>query len=596
MKTLYSLGQRSGLPKKITEIHFDTLVRQVTKATDVPDSVANHIVDHAWRQGTKKVLDMGAQTWVAYCRLRGLNLLHMTRNTGLNFLEHIAQMQPGYYPIRDAKFFLINFNKLLPNPILSQDMTLVDWYLWGCFNTPAHEQSHLVKNWDINILLDHLDQQTENQNVSLNELGGKAAMLILLAKMCLMGELTLMDINRVSFSDDKVTFHLIQPTKTINYKIWNPKDGCQKLSLTKFHSAQLCPVETVYEYIQRTKPFCNDITALFIVVDMGHRCARPASASTLSHWAKTLMTRAGLHHQTVHSGHGSAATMALLLGLPFHQILQKVGWIKASTFINHYMKPLLANREDKIKDYNRHRLREYWDSQDDRVPAGDCHKIAKVDKFRISHGTKSDTLTGCSERSCTSASMSATLMGWPYDQTANTAETNGSQPARTLQHKPKSHLKLRPEHRTLEQPLQLETSLSIQSLGNKLSMTPKVLTGQNKSPNILRRRKQVLQPRQESTDPGQSWWDPQHELKNRPLHLDHPRTCTLYKCRGGYTDGGYHSGHQLKWVGHSIICISCGHQHCYHQDHFAVSVYRHYGYVIRRLADQGHQRRPWRQF
>ena len=120
----------------------------------------------------------------------------MTRNLGLKFLEHIAQIQPGYYPIRDAKTFLIHFNKLLPHPLSSQEMGFIDRYLRGCFNTRAHEKICLVHNWDVNILLDHLDQQTENKNISFNKLGGKAAMLIILAKMCHIGELTLIDINR----------------------------------------------------------------------------------------------------------------------------------------------------------------------------------------------------------------------------------------------------------------------------------------------------------------------------------------------------------------------------------------------------------------
>ena len=146
---------------------------RVTKAGAVPDSVANHIADHVWREGTKKILDTGARRWVAYCRMNGLNALAMTRNLGLKFLEHIAQIQPGYYLIRDAKTFLIHFNRLLPKPLSSQEMGFIDRYLCGCFNTRAHEQSRLVHNWDINILLDHIDQQTENKNISLNELDGK---------------------------------------------------------------------------------------------------------------------------------------------------------------------------------------------------------------------------------------------------------------------------------------------------------------------------------------------------------------------------------------------------------------------------------------
>ena len=59
LKPLYSLGCGSGLPTAISEIHFDTHVCHITKAGAVPDSVADHIVDHAWREGTKRSWTQG---------------------------------------------------------------------------------------------------------------------------------------------------------------------------------------------------------------------------------------------------------------------------------------------------------------------------------------------------------------------------------------------------------------------------------------------------------------------------------------------------------------------------------------------------------
>ena len=216
-----------------------------------------------------------------------------------------------------------------------------------------------------------------------------------------------MDINRVSFTDDKVTFHLTRLTKTINFKNWNPNDRRQKLSLKKFSNPKLCLVQTIYEYIQHTKLFQNDVTALFIVVD--------------------------------------THTMALLLGLPFHQILKKVGWVKASTFVNHYMKPILSNENERVKNINRHRLLEYWGNQDDRVNAYDHHQFAKVEEFCVSHGTKSNTLTlhGCSRTAPSIGRSRSTSMNAestkchfiPPVCTAAKSSSRVSPPAKKLPHR-----------------------------------------------------------------------------------------------------------------------------------------------------------------
>ena len=91
--------------------------------------------------------------------------------------------------------------------------------------------------------------------------------------------------------------------------------------------------------------------------------------------------------------------MALLLGLPFNQILKKVGWVKASTFVNHYLKPILTNKQEKVKHLNCHHLMEYWANQEDRVKDKDCHTFAKVEDFHVSQGAMSNSLTlhGCSQ-------------------------------------------------------------------------------------------------------------------------------------------------------------------------------------------------------
>ena len=45
------------------------------------------------------------------------------------------------------------------------------------------------------------------------------------------------------------------------------------------------------------------------------------------------MKVAGLGTFKLHSSHSASSTSALLVGMPLDQIIAKVGWVKASTFI-----------------------------------------------------------------------------------------------------------------------------------------------------------------------------------------------------------------------------------------------------------------------
>ena len=66
----------------------------------------------------------------------------------------------------------------------------------------------------------------------------------------------------------------------------------------------------------------------------------PASKTSITRWVKDTLSDAGLKDFQVHTTRSSAATNALLLGLPIDTIIAKAGWKSATTFVKHYMKPL----------------------------------------------------------------------------------------------------------------------------------------------------------------------------------------------------------------------------------------------------------------
>ena len=90
-------------------------------------------------------------------------------------------------------------------------------------------------------------------------------------------------------------------------------------------------------YLRQTELIWEDVTNVFMLVTVSP--PRAASAQTISRWAKTWLTRAGLVGATVQSCHSATTSSALLMGLNIDQIVAKVGWSTSSTFVHHYLKP-----------------------------------------------------------------------------------------------------------------------------------------------------------------------------------------------------------------------------------------------------------------
>ena len=59
------------------------------------------------------------------------------------------------------------------------------------------------------------------------------------------------------------------------------------------------------------------------------------------------MIEAGLGNHTTHSTHGASSTAAFLMGMPLDRIVSRVGWLRASTFIKYYMKPVKSLTKNK---------------------------------------------------------------------------------------------------------------------------------------------------------------------------------------------------------------------------------------------------------
>ena len=258
----------------------------------------------------------------------------------------------------------------------------------GVFNTkPPVKPRSKMKSWDIDIAFDYMTLCSDNKVMDLSDLAGKLCLLVLMSRMCRIGELGQLDLEHMDISEGSVCFPLPVPTKTFTTGSRNAySQGLQKLTLKRFPNPAICPVEALYTYLKCTLPFRVGMNKVFLIVDQS---PRPASRQTLSRWTKTILNKAEFRNFTVHSGRSAPSTCTLLLGLPIDSILKQAGWKSKSTFVKYYMNSPLI-KSTRLED--KHNFSKVWSDTDSEKLKN--HEDEQIKRFKDKHD--SITIANCS--------------------------------------------------------------------------------------------------------------------------------------------------------------------------------------------------------
>ena len=337
--TFPPLGPVKMVPRKKSQIGFTTFVRYLLRAKQVPQGVAKYIVSNSWKESTIIKLNTATRRWVAYCRENEKKLVNFTGRQCLDFLYHcVEKLNLSFYAMRATKEFLVTISKLLTKPLSSSDLECMSKFIRGVFNArpPVPYTKSSPVTWNVDIPLTYIKNGPSNEEMGMSQLGGKIAMLILLANMCRISDVAQLDLAQMTRGEGHLSFWLETPTKTFTKANMNfGGTALQTLVIEEFEDEKLCPVRAIECYIERSKGLRGSVTKLFIVTGFNPNAA---SIQSISRWAKRILKDAGLGEFTVHSGRSASASNALLLGLPISSILRKAGWHSESTFIKKYMK------------------------------------------------------------------------------------------------------------------------------------------------------------------------------------------------------------------------------------------------------------------
>lgn len=188
--------------------------------------------------------------------------------------------------------------------------------------------------WDVNIVLNFLKNLYPNCDYPLDIVTYKLVMLLALATKQRAQTLHAISVNDIIYCTNSILIpikKLLKQSSRNNYRF--------QLYLTEYSDPSICVVQTLLEYVKRTKNLRGSHTQLFISFLKPYQ---PVSKSTISRWIWRVMTEAGID-TNIFKPHStrSASVSAAKSNFPIDTILQSAGWSSCKTFHKFYDKIIM---------------------------------------------------------------------------------------------------------------------------------------------------------------------------------------------------------------------------------------------------------------
>ena len=189
--------------------------------------------------------------------------------------------------------------------------------------------------WDVEKVLQYLRQLPNNSTLSPKQLTLKVTMLLALIAINRGSELKLLNLNYLSKFSSKYSF-------TLNGTVKHSRKGKIPPPIIFYKHPEdphLCPINTLDQYIDRTKPWRGNETQLFISFVKPHKAV---STSTIARWLKEVLVLSGINTNIfqAHSIRGASTSKVGLKGLSTQDILNRGNWSNESTWQRFYHKEI----------------------------------------------------------------------------------------------------------------------------------------------------------------------------------------------------------------------------------------------------------------
>ena len=298
------------------------------------------IIYHGWSPNTVKQYQTYHNKWAKFCEARQCDQEETTLTILLEFFTHLYEIGHSFSGVNTAKSALLTIVRV-NNDFKWKDDPIVKKFFAGYYRlrTPTAKYTN---SWNVELMLEYLDNLMPLQDISLKELTHKAVALLALASGSRAQTIELMDLKNMSSNNNKLIFVFDKPLKT-------SKAGKSPhfLEFERFSIPSRCVVATLLEYIRRTDAFRNPkCTKLWLSHVKPHG---GVGKDTISRWMKQVIHLAGIDvtHFTAHSFRMASTSTAAAAGVGMHTILETANWTAAENFEKFYHRDTSQSKDKK---------------------------------------------------------------------------------------------------------------------------------------------------------------------------------------------------------------------------------------------------------
>ncbi|XP_018325811.1 uncharacterized protein LOC108737453 [Agrilus planipennis] len=279
---------------------------------------------------TIKQYNTGLKLWYRYCQSRNESCFTASTPNVLEFLQEQYNRGVSYGTLNCYRSAVAQ----LLGPSLAEDVR-VKRFFKGVF----HLKPSLPKydnTWDPSLVLNYLRSQI-NENISLEQLSYKLAMLLALVSAQRVQTLSLIELKDIKISSLGVQIFIRDLIKT------SAPNRTQPIISLPFYKDEeaVCVATTLLFYINSTRAIrnsaCNKLLVTF------KKPYHNASTQTISRWIRKVMVMAGIE-STVYSSHSTrhaSTSLADRKGISLDTIRLAAGWTEHSkTFAAFYKRPV----------------------------------------------------------------------------------------------------------------------------------------------------------------------------------------------------------------------------------------------------------------
>jgi integrase len=286
--------------------------------------------------GTWKQYEGSLTKWSEYCKLNNLSCSDVNINNYLCFLTSLYEKGLSYMSINTARSALSSvFGKIDGGPI--GENKLVTDFMRGVSKLRP-PRARYSTTWDPDKVLNVI-KSWKTQEADLKQISFKLIALLALVTGQRVQSLSSIKISNIIW-ENPVQIKLTSILKTTSITNNNPV-----LVIPPYHDKDLCPINTLNEYLRQTSSIRNGKDELFLSFIKPHS---PVTSSSLSRWLTEVLKLAGIDcdQYHAHSFRHAATSKVAARGVSVDTILKQVGWTRNSkVFAKFYNKPIEERAE-----------------------------------------------------------------------------------------------------------------------------------------------------------------------------------------------------------------------------------------------------------